>query len=328
MEGQFRGISFAGATAPLLLLLACLVPSALRAAIPAGERQVLINLYNAANGGGWTHNSGWCASACPASGTPTFAAAGTECNWYGITCDAAASHVTAVGLASNNLSGTLPDLSGLANLQYFSVVSNKLAGSIPALSSLAQLRVFYADNNALTGSIPSLAASTQLREFSVAFNALSGPIPSLTGLANLNTFLVTGNRLSGSLPSLSGLGALQDFEVGNNLLSGSIPSLPTGLLRLFAEHNQLTGSIPSLSAAGGLLQINLGANRLTGSVPAAPANLYTPLPWAPSSLCANPLNLASSANDAGWNAATGFTPWWATPHAGNQCDEIMSGAFE
>lgn len=330
MAGQFHGNSFAGATAAALLLLACLAPSGLRAAVPAGERQVLINLYNVANGGGWTHNSNWCAGACPASGAPTFAAAGTECTWYGITCDVAGNHVTAIGLPGNNLSGTLPELGGLANLQYLSVVSNKLSGSMPALSSLAQLRAFYADNNALTGSIPSLAASTQLREFSVRSNTLSGAIPSLTGLVNLNTFLASGNRLSGSIPSLSGLGNLQDFEVGNNLLSGSIPSLTgaTGLLRFVADHNQLTGSIPSLSAAAGLLQIDLGANRLTGSVPAAPANLYTPLAWAPSSLCANPLNLASSANDAGWNAATGFTPWWATPHAGNACDEIMQGAFE
>jgi len=102
----------------------------------------------------------------------------------------------------------------------------------------------------------------------------------------------------------------------------------TGLLRFVADHNQLTGSIPSLSAASGLLQINLAANRLTGNVPAAPANLYTPQAWAPSSVCANPLNLTSSANDAGWNAATGHTPWWATPHASNECDGIMTGGFE
>ena len=330
MAGQFQGTTFTRATMALPLLLASVWPFELHAAIPAGERQVLINLYNASNGGGWTQNSNWCASACPSSGTPTFAASGSECNWYGIGCDAGGSHVTAIGLSGNNLLGALPDLSGLPNLQYLSVVSNKLGGSIPALSGLGQLRVFYADNNALSGSIPSLAASTQLREFSVQSNTLSGTIPSLAGLVNLNSFLASGNRLSGSIPALSGLASLQDFEVGNNQLSGSIPALTgtTGLLRFVADHNQLTGSIPSLSAASGLLQINLAANRLTGNVPAAPANLYTPQAWAPSSVCANPLNLASSANDAGWNAATGFTPWWATPHASNECDGIMTGGFE
>jgi Leucine-rich repeat (LRR) protein len=330
MAGQFPGTTFAGAATALPLLLASLWPLQLHAAIPAGERQVLINLYNASNGGGWTQNSNWCASTCPASGAPTFAASGTECTWHGIGCDAGGSHVTAIELSGNNLLGALPDLSGLSSLQYFSVVSNKLGGSIPALSGLGQLRVFYADNNALSGSLPSLAASIQLREFSVQSNALSGPIPSLAGLVNLNSFLANGNRLGGSIPSLSGLASLQDFEVGNNQLSGSIPALTgtTGLLKFVADHNLLSGSIPSLSAASGLLQVNLASNRLTGSVPAATLNLYTPLAWAPSSLCANPLNLAPSANDAGWNAATGFTPWWATPHASNQCDGIMTGTFE
>jgi len=312
--------------------LACLLllPSLLHAAIPASERQVLVNLYLATNGGGWKQNSNWCASTCPASGAPAFAAGGTECNWYGIGCDVLGSHVTAIALPGNNLIGALPDLSPLNKLQYFSVVSNKLGGSIPALSSLVQLRVFYADNNALTGSIPSLAALTQLREFSVQANKLGGTIPNLAGLVNLNSFLASRNRLTGSIPSLSGLSSLQDFEVGNNLLSGSLPAVgsATSLLKFVADHNEITGSIPALSAATSLFQISLGANHLTGSVPAAPASLYTPLPWARSSLCANPLNLASSANDAGWNAATGFTPWWATPYASNTCDDIMTETFE
>lgn len=312
------------------LLAGMLLVSAGHAAIPAGERQVLINLYNASKGDGWTRNTGWCNGTCPASGTPTFNAAGTECTWYGVTCDSASGHVTAIGLSNNNLSGTLPDLGALANLQYFAVVSNNLGGPIPALSSLAQLRVFYADDNALTGSIPSLASSSQLREFSVRSNGLSGSIPSFAGLASLNTFIASGNRLSGSIPGLSTLGSLEDFEVGNNQLTGSIPSLTgsTNLLKLVVDHNQLTGPIPSLASAASLLHVDVGMNRLTGAVPAAPASLYAPLPWAPSVLCANPLSTAASANDAGWDAATGSTPWWAAPTASNECDEILSGTFD
>lgn len=223
MVGHIRITSLAGAAALCIapLLLAWL-PSSARAAIPAGERQVLINLYKSSSGGGWTNNSNWCSGACPGSGTPTFNVAGSECTWFGVGCDAGASHVTAVALPNNNLSGTLPDLSALTSLQYFSVVANNLAGSIPSLTALAQLRVFYVDRNALSGSIPSLAASTHLRDFSAQFNQLSGSIPSLAGLTNLQTFLVNGNRLSGAIPSLSGLASLQDFEAGSNLLTGSI----------------------------------------------------------------------------------------------------------
>jgi len=65
----------------LMLLLIGWVTTA-QAVIPASERQVLIDLYNSTNGANWTNNTGW------------LGAVGTECSWYGITCDSTQSHVT------------------------------------------------------------------------------------------------------------------------------------------------------------------------------------------------------------------------------------------
>jgi hypothetical protein len=198
--------------------------------IPTSERAVLINIYNSTHGDGWTKNINWCSGACPSTGTPTFNASGTECTWYGVTCDATKSHVTEIFLTTNNLSGTLPALDGLTNLTQFGVSQNHLSGGIPALAELSDLQVFYADFNQLSGTIPSLAGLAALSAFEASGNQLSGSIPPLSGSTNLVEFLVDRNQLTGNIPSLSGLSALQFFRVGSNRLSGGVPVAPSALL--------------------------------------------------------------------------------------------------
>jgi hypothetical protein len=306
------------------------MPNPAHAAIPSGERQVLISLYNATHGGGWKSNANWCSGACPVSGTSTFNTSGTECNWYGIECDDANTHVIAIGLSYNNLSGTLPSLSALASLQSVAIAANQLTGSIPPLGSLAQLQTFYADDNRFSGSIANLAGLSRLGDFSVRHNQLTGSIPSLSGLTNLYSFGAAGNQLTGTIPSLTGLSALREFDVGDNQLTGGIPSLAGlgNLVRLSVNRNRLTGAIPDVSGLPALHNLNAGFNQLTGPVPAAPASLYTPLAFSLSKLCPNPLSTSPSANDAGWNAATGFTSWWATPYPSNRCDDLFVGKFD
>lgn len=311
---------------PMLVMLSALTMTAL-AAIPSGERQALINLYNSTNGDGWTDNSNWCGGTCPGAGIPSFNTVGSECLWQGITCNADQTHVIAVALPSNNLTGTLPNLSALISLQYFAVGSNRLSGSIPALVALTQLQTFYANNNQLIGFIPSLAALSALGDFSVEYNNLSGAVPSLP--ASLYAFAATENQLTGAIPDLSALASLRAFEVGHNQLSGPIPTLSgcPELLVFSVDHNQLTGSPPILSASGKLHHVDFGDNKLSGSLVSAPSSLYTPLTFSPSTLCANSFSTSPSSNDAGWNAATGFVPWWAVPYSSNACDDIFTDEF-
>lgn len=312
----------------VLLTAFVVIPAAGWAVIPGAERQVLVNLYTAGNGDSWLSNTNWCSGACPASGVPTFNAAGSECTWFGVTCDAGQTHVIAVALPGNNLVGTLPALGALTNLEYFSVVSNHLSGSIPALASLGHLQTFYAGYNALSGSIPALSGLTNLGDFAVAHNQLSGTIQSLSGLTSLYSFIVSDNLLTGSVPALTGLTNLREFDAGGNKLSGSAgnPSAAAGLLRYSLDRNSLSGTIPALP--GSLYSTRLGFNKLTGPVPAAPAPLYTPAAFASSMLCPNPLTTTATANDVGWNAATGYAPWWATPFASNRCDDLHASGFE
>jgi hypothetical protein len=256
----------------LFLLLSLGSMSLAQGAIPTSERAALDAIYASTNGTGWTNKTGW------------GGAAGTECSWFGVSCNATSSNVVSIALGQNNLTGGLPSISALTTLHYFDVNVNHLTGSLPSLSGLNMLQVFWAGANQFTGSIPSLNGLTALQQFVVGNNQLTGSIPSLNGLTALQYLWVGFNNLTGSIPSLSGLTALYDFR---------------------ADNNQLTGSIPSLSGLTALHTLYINVNQLSGPVPAVPASLTAAY------LCGN--GLASSGNvaiDAAWTTATG-TNWLA-----------------
>jgi Leucine-rich repeat (LRR) protein len=338
----------------LAVAAACLHAPSSTAAIPDSERQALIAIYESTHGGTWGLNTNWCTtSPCPLE-SPTFAPPGSECytgnpgdGWYGIQCNHEKTHVTLVNLSANHLTGslppiaaltaledfevgndelagTLPDLSALTSLRTFAAPANHFSGPIPGLDGLAALEVFLVGDNQLTGSIPSLDGLDALRAFDARANRLTGLIPELQGHAALVNFVVTGNALSGPIPDLSGLDALRYFYANRNRLTGSIPPLAgLGALRQFiVSENLLTGPIPALPS--NVNQVDFGNNRLTGPVPGAPAALWS----SQSNLCPNPLDLEPSGNDAGWNVATGHTPWWADPAAGVRCDDLLRSGFD
>ena len=301
----------------LLTCVLCLIAGAseARAAIPPAERQVLINLYTSTNGASWSTNTGWNGGA------------GTECSWFGVTCDDTSSHVTEIQLSGNNLTGTLPDLTGLSELMWFYVAGNQLTGSIPSLGGLTNFQNLIASDNQLTGSIPPLSGLANLDLFIVDHNQLSGTIPDLSGLTGMSVFDASTNQLSGPIPSLSGLTFLSGFYVNNNQLTGAIPDLSavTNLYDFDAATNQLSGSIPSLSGLTHLAYFLVGGNQLTGAVPSAPANLV----GGQSTLCSNLFDTSPQpAIDPAWDAATGHSPWWATPSASNNCDDVFTDGFE
>lgn len=242
-----------------LLALACgmaIAPMA-QAAIPASETQALINLYVSTNGSGWNNSTGW--------GGP----AGTECDWYGVYCDEARSHVIYIELPANNLSGQLPSLSGLTDLVEFYVPGNRIGGQIPSLSSLTKLEDFEIEFNDFSGTIPSLSGLTSLQYFDVMSNRINGKIPSLSGLSNLWFFRAADNNLTGSIPSLAGLTSLAHLRLGTNQLSGVIPDLSQtpSLVYVHLSENKLSGSIPSLSGMRILQVFEVAENQLTGEIP-------------------------------------------------------------
>ncbi len=70
----------------IVLILLALGATVAQAAIPASERTVLLNLYTSTIGGTWTTSTNWNGPA------------GTECTWYGVTCNIGGTTVTAITL--------------------------------------------------------------------------------------------------------------------------------------------------------------------------------------------------------------------------------------
>jgi Leucine-rich repeat (LRR) protein len=247
-----------------------LIQADAHAAISSQERNALIDLYNSSNGANWTNKTGW------------LGAAGTECGWYGVNCDATQTSVTVLSLDTNRLSGSIPSsLGSLGNLQYLYLGFNQLSGSIPSsLGSLSNLQRLYLFDNQLSGSIPSsLGSLSNLQYLQLYSNQLDGSIPSSLGdLVNLRGLDLHSNQLSGRIPSsLSNLSRLQYLYLWYNQLSGSIPpelGNLGSLQELDLTGNQLSGSIPSsLGNLSNLQFLNLGHNQLSGSIPPSLSNL-------------------------------------------------------
>lgn len=297
-RGPIAGRTLAWVRAVQAVAAWCLAAAAtcVQAAIPAAERQALLDIYAATNGANWSGVS------------PTWTGvAGSECSWGGVICDAGQTTVIEINLSVRNLVGTLPaSLNQLVNLRGLTADGNRLTGGIPALSGMASLQLLNLSRNQLDGSIGAWSGLTSLQIVQATDNRLTGSVPALTGLVALRDLRLRNNRLSGTIPALTGLTNLQELDLSDNQLGGNIPSL-TGLTQLQGirlHNNRLTGGLPSLAGLSALTGIDVGNNLLTGAVSAVPS---------PNNLAANSSRLCPNAitasTDAAWNAATGVTPW-------------------
>ena len=93
-------------------------------AIPAAERQALLDLYRATGGDAWLNHTGW-------GGPP-----GSECLWAGVACgplsDDGVQRVILIDLSKNNLRGTVPEsLANLTDLMELLLSGNQIATPLP-----------------------------------------------------------------------------------------------------------------------------------------------------------------------------------------------------
>jgi hypothetical protein len=91
-----------GASVFVLLLFVGLTTLS-HSAIPQAERDVLTALYTGSNGSAWFNRTNW-----RNPSNTDFNSSGTECTWFGITCNGAGTQVISIDLPSNGLNGTLP----------------------------------------------------------------------------------------------------------------------------------------------------------------------------------------------------------------------------
>ena len=251
---------------PLVLLGTLLFAAALLGGQPvqgqvsadvARDRAALEALYDSTGGANWTTSTNW-------------KIADDLGAWYGVLVDSDG-RVTDLNLANNNLVGTLPttlhNLTALVNLY---LTQNQLTGSIPSLSGLTSLVVASMWGNQLSGSIPSLSGLTLLQTLYLSDNQLTGEIPDLTGAAGLYDVDISRNQLTGEIPDLSGSTGLSYLYLAGNQLTGEIPDLSAlyALSELNLSDNQLTGMVPaSLGSLDNVVSVVLWGNQLTGPIP-------------------------------------------------------------
>lgn len=180
------------------------------------EREALIALYKATNGDNWTNNTNWCSDK-PVS------------EWYGITALTNPTRILAIDLATNNLSGTLPDeIGNLSNLNSLYLPFNNLIGEIPSsICKLTSLKSLDLCHNNLIGKIPeNIGNLSQLETLFLSNNNLKGFLPQSIGNTSLKALNVQQNDLEGTLPeSIINLENLMVLQVSGNKLVGYIPKM-------------------------------------------------------------------------------------------------------
>ncbi|KAL6128712.1 hypothetical protein ACLB2K_072067 [Fragaria x ananassa] len=187
-----------------------------------------------------------------------------------------------LSISYNHFTGAIPwSISNATNLAWLQCMENKLTGQVPNLRNLHNLEFFTVSANNLGSGkhgdlsfVSELINATQLTLLEFSYNKFGGTFPtSISNLStNLMSLLIGGNYLHGSIPG--GLGNLVNLQVlgmEQNNFKGSIPTdigkLPS-LGTIYFSLNKFSGSIPS--SFGNLTLLNilyLYGNNFSGSIP-------------------------------------------------------------
>ncbi|XP_057721039.1 receptor protein kinase TMK1 [Arachis stenosperma] len=182
-------------------------------------------------------------------------------------------------LQFNNISGPLPDLSGLGSLQVL-ILSNNGFTSIPAgfFAGMSQLQAVEIDDNPFQAwQLPlSLQNASALQNFSANSANIVGKIPDFfnsdvfPGLSHLHLAI---NSIEGMLPS--GFSSLElqtlwlNGQKGDAKLGGDVDVLQnmTSLTQVWLHQNSFSGPLPDFSGFQNLEDLSLRDNSFTGPVP-------------------------------------------------------------
>ncbi|KAF5747418.1 receptor protein kinase TMK1 [Tripterygium wilfordii] len=221
------------------------------------------------------------------------------CLWKHVGCQD--NRVTRIQIGNQNLQGTLPpDLQNLTQLERLEVQGNNLSGSVPSLSGLSSLKVVMLSNNQFSSfpsdfftgmsflqsveidnnpfsswEIPeSIRNASALQNFSANSANVSGKIPDFLGpdvFPSLNILHLAFNRLEGGLPSsFSGSPIVSLWVNGQtSKLSGRIDVVQnmTSLKEIWLHSNGFTGPLPDFSGLKDLVTLSLRDNSFTGPFP-------------------------------------------------------------
>jgi hypothetical protein len=219
------------------------------------DRQALVDLFLATNGGSWNLSSSIVRKIPWMSDQPV-------CLWAGVTC--VNYRISLLSLSGFKIHGTLPQSIGnLDALVQFDLSHNNLTGTIPA--SIAQMKnltyFIMTANSYLSGTLPDFPRAIQTIHLQGC--NLTGTIPpAISALPVLSDLRLFSNQLSGTIPPLQG--SLQFIYLGRNRFEGTLPAIyKTKVEVLNVAYNSLNGTLENLGGVtfGGLI---INDNKFTG----------------------------------------------------------------
>lgn len=259
----------------MLWLLGCFATAA-EAQIPSTERDALIAWYTSTDGANWNDRTNW-----RNADDTSFNDPGTECTWFGVTCNTVGDAVVEINLEDNYLHGHIPTAVGdFPKLEILVLSDNYLyGGGIPpeigGLSSLKRFEMLY--SFVIGGIPPELGNLGSLEYLNLWVNDIGGSIPpELGNLSNLEVLNLNGLLLSGHIPpELGSLSQLRWMGLSmNSYLRGPIPPELGNLSNLEVldlSYNYIGhfghGIPPELGNLSSLERMLLNDNRLSGSIP-------------------------------------------------------------
>ncbi len=176
---------------------------------PEDERLFLLDLYNATGGPYyWYMKTGWGKNSSI-----------HHCKWFGIHCYKNSSYIKWIDLTKNGLTGRLPNIWKIRNLQGICLSSNKK----------------------MTGTISSVISSnmTRLRRLCISFSGIYGEIPwdlilQLHNLEKIQLCCMSHKKLHGTIPKdIDRLPKLQALSLGENDIKGDLPLSIQNLKKLW-----------------------------------------------------------------------------------------------
>ena len=243
----------------------------------ATDRAALTDLYKRTDGNRWTESARW-------PGGPILSA------WHGVETDSLG-RVTALGLSSNGLSGSLPGtIADLARLTRLHIDGNALAGRLPLALTQLDLEEFNyhgtdlcepaeTDFRRWLAGIPARSGTGVQcdpltdRDILVAlYESTGGP-----GWANREAWLTSAPLDRWHGVEVDAEGRVVSLDLSRNRLAGGIPHELGGLVNLRyldLGGNDLSSSIPpELGNLANLRSLDLAGNELLGSIPPELGNL-------------------------------------------------------
>jgi hypothetical protein len=192
-----------------IFLLFALTNSVFADTVSDKEKDALVKIYYATNGGEWKIK---------------WDLASSVSTWYGV--EISNGRVVGLNLANNNLKGQLP--SSIGNLQYLETLalfSNQIAGALPdSVYEISTLKLLLLNNNKFSGSLsPKIGNFNSLENLSLFDNNFKGEIPKeLENLTHLSEMNLSYNKFKGSvskrLTVLDSLNMTMFDENGNPFL--------------------------------------------------------------------------------------------------------------